>query len=259
VALERRTLRGDVSLLVSEALERDGFLAAFTERTGGVSPAPFDTLNCSLVTDDDPDNGRENRRRVIAGIDVPEFATAYQVHGSTVVRVGPSARGAGFDDPGTRIPGADGLATKTRGLPIAVLTADCLPVVLADPAHGAVAVVHAGWRGVAEGILSRAVACFPNPAEVRAVIGPGIGPDHYEVGEDVALAVAAGAGAEAVTVRRGGSLFLDLPGTACNALRSLGVRQIEAADLCTACEQGRFFSHRRDGPSGRQLAVAMRL
>ena len=259
MTLERRHLGGSAYALVSTTLQRAGFLAAFTERTGGMSPAPFDSLNLSLVTDDDSANGRENRGRVLAGLNIPPFATPYQVHGAKVVKVGAKRAGAGFVDPETRIPRADALYTKSAGIPLAVLTADCLPIVLAAAEENAVAVVHAGWRGLAAGMLAEAVGTFGDPRDVRAVIGPAIGPCHYEVGEDVALAVASGSGAGAVTKRRGGSLYLDLPGTARATMKDLGVGKIEDAGLCTACERKRFFSHRRDGSTGRQAAVAMRL
>jgi polyphenol oxidase len=259
MALERRHLGNQVYALVSPTLERSGFLAAFMERTGGVSPAPFDTLNCSLATDDDPANARENRARVIEGLGIRPFATPYQVHGANVVPVGEEARGAGFGDPATRVPETDGLSTKSAGTPVAVLTADCLPIVLASPREGVVAVVHAGWRGLVAGILGRAVATFEDPEEVRAVIGPAVGPDHYEVGEDVAVAVAAASDSGAATIRRGRAIHLDLPASARGALEALGVGHIEVAEVCTACEPTRFFSHRREGRTGRQLAVAMRV
>ena len=259
MTLERRHLGGEVYALVSTTLEESGFLAAFTERTGGVSPPPFDTLNCSLVTDDDLSNGRENRARVIGGLGIPPFASGYQVHGTRVERIGPARRGAGFEDPNTRIPAADGLATQSARIPLAILVADCLPIVLAAPAEGTVAVVHAGWRGLAGGILSRAVQAFDDPGGVRAVIGPAIGSDHYEVGEDVAAAVGSGCGSRAVTVRRNGALHLDLSATARAALGGLGVGHLEEAGVCTACEPDRFYSHRGEGTTGRQLGLAVRL
>ena len=259
MGIDRRQLGGQVRALVSSTLERAGFLAAFTERTGGVSPPPFDSLNLSLVTEDVSENARENRARVVSGLGIPPFATAYQVNGAKVVRVGAKRAGAGFEDPETRIPGADVLYTRSARLPLAVMTADCLPVVLAAPRENAVAVVHAGWRGLAAGILEGAVRAFEEPRDIRVVIGPAIGPDHYEVGEDVALAVASGSEAGAVTQRRGDALFLDLPGTARSVLKGLGVGRIEDVGLCTACEHRRFYSHRRDGITGRQAAIAMRL
>ena len=141
---------------------------------------------------------------------------------------------------------------------IAIQTADCMPLVLASSEEPLITVVHAGWRGFAAGIVEAGANLFGNPKTVRAAIGPTIGPDHYEVGEDVALAVSAGSSAAAVTETRDGKLFLDLPATAKRVLRAAGVTKVEDTGLCTACEPDRFFSHRRDGVTGRQVAVAMR-
>ena len=197
---------------------------------------------------------------MIEGLDVPAFATAEQVHGANAVRVGAKRAGAGFDDLESRIPRTDALFTASSGLPLAVLTADCMPLVFASPAAGVVAVVHAGWRGIAAGILARAAALFDDPADLRVAIGPAIGPDHYEVQADVALAVASASEAGAVTQQKGGKLHLDLPATAKAHLKQLGVRKVEDAGLCTACERTRFFSHRRDrGTTGRQAGIALRL
>jgi polyphenol oxidase len=259
MALERRPLGRKGFALVSTELERAGFLAAFTERTGGESPKPYDSLNVSFEVDDDPERVAANRARVIGGLGIPPFATAEQVHGSKIVRVGAKRSGAGFEDLDTRVAGADGLVTTSARIPLAVLSADCLPILLASPGQGLVAVIHAGWRGLAAGIVSRAAALFDEPREVRGAIGPAIGRDHYEVGDDVALAVAAGSEVGAVTERRGGRTYLDLGGTARAVLKAAGIRRVEDSGLCTACERRRFFSHRRDGSTGRQAAVAMRL
>jgi polyphenol oxidase len=133
-------------------------------------------------------------------------------------------------------------------------------VALADPSSGRLVVVHAGWRGVAAGVLRSALRAFPRPAEVRAVIGPAVGPDHYEVGEDVALAVSAATERGAVTSRVGRSLRLDLPATVARILRESGLTRLERAEECTACLPRRFFSHRRDGPgTGRQALIGVRL
>jgi YfiH family protein len=260
MAFERRHLGRRAYALVSTTLERAGFLAAFTERTGGNSPAPYDSLNLSFAVDDDAENVRANRTRVAEGLEVAPFATAEQVHGAHAVRVGAKRAGAGFDGLDSRIPGADVLYTASAGLPLAVLTADCVPLVMAAPGQGIVAVVHAGWRGMAAGILARAAGLFRDPADVRVAMGPAIGPCHYEVKEDVALAVAAASDAGAITDRRGGRLFLDLPGTARAHLRALGIRKVEDTGLCTAHEKSRLYSHRRDrGTTGRQAGIAIRL
>src|SRR6266511_2399018 len=138
------------------------------------------------------------------------------------------------------------------------LESDGFLVALADPAAGQLAVVHAGWRGVAQGVLRSALGCFPNPSEVRAAVGPAIGPDHYEVGPDVAAAVSAGNPGGAVTTRSGSRLLLNLPATVTRILAALGVRSVEWEEVCTACEPDRFLSHRRDGVTGRQAVVAIR-
>ncbi len=260
MAFERRSLGHRGHVLVSTTLERVGFLAAFTERTGGTSSKPFDSLNLSFAVEDDDERVRTNRARVLAGLDVAPFATAEQVHGANAVRVGTKRAGAGFDDLGSRIPRADVLFTASAGLPLAVLTADCMPMVFASPAAGVVVVVHAGWRGIASGVIPRAAALFDEASDVRVAIGPAIGPDHYEVKEDVALAVASASEAGTVTDRRGGKLYLDLPATVRAHLKALGIRKVEDTGLCTACERARFFSHRRDhGHTGRQAGIAVRL
>jgi YfiH family protein len=256
--MERRQLGNGTKALVSTTLEASGFLAAFTERTGGVSPTPYDTLNLGLRTKDSARRVVENRRRITEALGVPAFATGEQVHGHNLVRVGERRAGAGFGQAGEALPKADALAVRRRRVPVAVLVADCLPIALGSPKERLLLVVHAGWRGVAAGILARTIGAFERPSEVRAAIGPAIGPCHYEVGDDVAAAVAGGSGVGAAAERRGGGRrFLDLPRTAAEALRAAGVRGVEVSGLCTACHEDRFFSHRRDGVTGRQALVAM--
>lgn len=256
--MERRHLTADAVALVPEELEDRGFLVAFTERTGGVSEGAYESLNLGLHTGDDPAAVAKNRALLADLLDVPDPAVARQVHGARMVRVGDSRRGSGWGE-GDPIPDADALAATRPRLPLTVLTADCLPIALASPREELVAAVHAGWRGLAAGIVDRAMESFERPGGVWAVVGPAIGPCHYEVGEDVALAVAAGSPAGAVTERRDGRLFLDLPATAAKVLRKAGVRRVQVAGVCTACEPSRFFSHRRDGETGRQAMIAMRM
>lgn len=255
--MDRRELGDGAYALVSPSLESRGFLAAFTERTGGVSAAPFDTLNLGLRTDDARERVMQNRRGLIESLNVAPFAAGAQVHGSGLARVGRNRAGAGFDDPRAMIAGVDALSVTHRNLPVAVFVADCLPIALASPREQLLVVVHAGWRGVAAGILPRAVGEFERTSEVLAVIGPAIGPCHYEVGEEVARAVSAGSGGGALSERRGDRQYLDLPGTAARSLRNAGVRHIEVSELCTACLPDRFFSYRRDGSTGRQALISM--
>jgi YfiH family protein len=257
MSLARRTL-GGIQALVSTALDEAGFVAAFTERTGGVSAGPFESLNLGLRAGDDPHRAKENRRRVCRALGIEAFACGRQAHGTSAALIGPAEADAGFEDPRLAPAATDILVVDHPGVAVAVLTADCVPVALADPEEGRLAVVHAGWRGIAAGILPAALRLFRRPAALRAAIGPAVRADHYEVGEDVARAVASGSGAGARATRPGGRLALDLPATIEGVLTRFGVRQIERSEECTACEAARFFSHRRDGITGRQALVAFR-
>jgi YfiH family protein len=258
VGFERRDLGSGSYALVSEELASLGVLAAFTERTGGASEAPFDSLNVSFSAGDEPERVAANRRTIVHALETPPFTLVHQVHGPRIVRVGGKRSGAGFEPGSPPVADADGMATSSERVPLAVQTADCMPMILASANEALVAIVHAGWRGFAAGVVAEGAALFEEPAGVRAAIGPTIGPDHFEVGEDVALAVAAGSDEGAVTEKRDGSIFLDLVATARRVLRAAGVRKVEDTGICTACEGERFFSYRRDGETGRQLALAMR-
>jgi len=249
---------GETSVLVSGLLDGVGVLAAFSERTGGFSRRPYESLNVSYSVGDEDARVRENRSRLIEGLGIPAFAVAGLVHSGSITRIGPKRAGAGFDDPSESVPNVDGLTTATSGLPMAVTTADCVPLIYASSAQPSVAIVHAGWRGFAAGIVGAGLALFEDPGTVVVAIGPAIGPCHYEVGTDVALAVAAGSEVGAVTQQQGDGVRLDLVATARKVLEAGGAGGVEDSGLCTACETERFFSHRRDGTTGRQCAIAMR-
>jgi YfiH family protein len=221
-------------------LEADlgGARAAFSTRLGGVSEPPFDSLNLGILTDDDPEAVTENRRRLTSalGRDPEPIVFALQVHGTRLLH-----------HPG--VPSgteADGHVVTEPGLVPLVFVADCLPVALYGP--GGLALVHAGWRGLAGGIVGAAAEAVEAD---RAAIGPGVGPCCYEVGEEV-LGAFAGLG-EGIAQ----GLMLDLAEVARRLLAAAGVSQIESAGLCTSCEQELFFSHRRDqGRTGRQAGLA---
>lgn len=213
---------------------------AFSTRLGGVSGPPFDSLNLGILTDDDPAAVGENRRRLAAalGLDPERVVFSLQVHGTRLVD-----HSAGS---GNAIPDADGHIVRAPGLAALVFVADCLPVALSGP--GGLAMVHAGWRGLAGGIVADAAAAVEATA---AAIGPGIGPCCYEVGDEV-LAAFADLG-EGIAAGR----MLDLAEVARRQLVRAGVEEIRTADLCTSCEPALFFSHRRDhGRTGRQAAIA---
>ena len=225
----------------------DGHIAAdledghvlFTTRHGGVSTGAYASLNLGRSTDDDPERVAENRARLEMTVGAG-LAFGRQVHGSHVHRA--TQPGHGGD--------ADGQATTAPGVACTVLTADCLPVALLAP--GAVAMVHAGWRGLAGGVLEDGLAVVGSE-RVVAAIGPGAHRCCYEVGDEVRTAFAG----EHPDVHQGANL--DLPLIAERRLRSQGVRHVHRIGLCTMCDTGLFFSHRRDGGvTGRQAGVAWR-
>jgi YfiH family protein len=225
------------------AVELPGAHVRFTTRRGGVSAGPYASLNLGLLTEDDPAAVAENRRRVAGGLGVA-LLQGRQVHGTTVLRA--SAPHAGP-------PESDGQATAAPGLAPTVLTADCLPVAIAAP--GAVAMVHAGWRGLAGGVLRegvRAVSELGGTAPLQAAIGPGAGPCCYEVGDEVRAAFAAHG--DAVVDGRN----LDLKAVAGRELEAAGVEAVHDCGICTICgDPELWFSHRRDGGlTGRQAGVA---
>jgi YfiH family protein len=249
--VERRRLSGEIRALVSPTLEAHGFLAAFTERTGGSSGAPFASLNLGRETGDDPATVEENTEQLRLALGVGTPVSAHQVHGSHIATVGSAgAEPGGVGD-------ADGLTTTARSVPLAVMVADCVPLALASERDGRLAAIHVGWRGLASGIVQRALGAFAKTEDIAAAIGPSIGPCHYQVGPEVVEAVSAGTGGLGLT--RDEPLRLDLGGTVEALLDQQGVREIDRAAECTACEPARFFSHRRDRRTGRQALVAVRL
>ncbi len=216
---------------------------AFSSRLGGVSESPFDTLNLGRLTGDDSERVLENRRLLCeqVGVVPAELAFNRQVHGARVREAAPSASGK---------PG-DAVWSDVPGRALLVFTADCLPVALARSSGSpALALLHVGWRGLLAGIVERAAVLLGESFD--AVIGPGIGPCCYEVGEEVAAPFRAAFGRDIVHGRR-----LDLWSSAERALRAAGAGRVERTDLCTACRPDLFFSHRRDGErTGRQGAIA---
>lgn len=223
--------------------EVDGpYEVAFSTRQGGVSEGPFESLNLGRLTADEPGNADENRRRLCdaIGASPDDLAMNRQVHGATVNRALAGARG----QPG------DGLWTDEPNVPMLKFTADCLPIALARRnGRPGLALLHAGRMGLLEGVLEAGVAALGRPT--AAIVGPGIGPCCYEVGEEIAASYRARFGAR--VVHRG---HLDLWTAAEQVLRSAGVESVERLDLCTACDPDRFFSHRRDsGVTGRQGVI----
>ena len=264
-----------LNLLTWPALDASGADAAVTARSGGVSAGPYATLNLSFSVGDDPGCVLENRRRLAAafGADPGDFVFARQVHGAGVSIVADADRGSGalcVDDAIGSVGeagGADALVTASPGVVLAILTADCVPIVLHDPVAGVLACVHAGWRGTVAGVTAAAIAVMQGlgarPSDVIAGIGPAIGADRYQVGPDVHEAVSRSFGPAAPGFIRPdpsapGRWLLDLPSANRHALREAGVPgpQIHTTGLVTGPVPGHFFSDRTARPCGRLALVA---
>lgn len=224
--------------------EAEGYEVAFTTRVGGVSEGPYASLNLGRKSGDDVERVDENRRIACAaiGADLEKLALNYQVHSARVLQAAPAARGGH----------ADGLWTDAPGLPILAMSADCLPIVLARTDEDrAVAVLHAGWKGLLAGIVESGVEALGAGA-LKAAIGPAVGPCCYEVGEEVAAPYRERFGDDVMRGRN-----LDLWTSAERALRAAGVEHVHRVERCTSCEPATFFSHRRDaGVTGRQGVIA---
>jgi YfiH family protein len=237
------------SFLTPDWPARLGVRAAFTLRTGGVSIAPFDSLNVGAHVDDDPAAVAANRRRIAEHLNLrQEPAWLEQVHGVSVADL----------DAKAPILRADAAVTHTRGRVCVVQVADCLPVLLAAMNGTAVGAAHCGWRGLASGVLEAAVhGMRVAPGELCAWLGPAIGPAAFEVAEEVRAAFLAhdGRAASAFAANLRGRFQCDLYELARQRLAGLGVQRIFGGGLCTYSDHARFFSFRRDGRCGRMAAL----
>ncbi|HEU4516841.1 MAG TPA: peptidoglycan editing factor PgeF [Steroidobacteraceae bacterium] len=223
--------------------------AVMTTRTGGASTAPYDSFNLATHVGDQVEAVAENRRRLREALSLPsEPAWLEQVHGNAVAVLPEHPGGP-----------ADAAVTFTRGPVCAVLVADCLPVFLASRGGDRVGIAHAGWRGLAAGVVEATVAALDcQPHELVAWLGPSIGPSAFEVGEEVREAFLAGDAGAAGAFRRGraGRWLADLPALARRRLADAGIESIGGGDFCTVADATRFFSYRRDGATGRMAALA---
>lgn len=234
----------------------------FSARLGGSSAAPYDSLNLSLAVGDDPGSVLSNRRAFAAAIDVDatRIVVPDQVHSNLVRRVDESDAGAGALDHADAIPNTDALITNVPGIPLALHFADCVCVFLLDPEHRAIGAVHAGWRGTAAKIVSATIAAITrefgtDPGALLAAVGPAIGRQCYEVGEDTAREIYTSfPGDERVLSQFSSAKWrVDLKTANVITLRDAGVRDrnIAISDECTSCDPDHFFSYRRDGATGR--------
>jgi hypothetical protein len=253
-----------------------GIRAAFTLRTGGVSRPPFDTFNIASHVGDEPRAVEENRARLRKRLELPaEPAWLTQVHGRRVADLdAESSRDEDLDAGGSRDENldaagsraapqqADAAATRAIGRVCAIQVADCMPVLFAAMDGSAIGAAHAGWRGLAGGVLEATVRAMSTPpGELLAWLGPAIGQAHFEVGDEVRAAfMASDPGASvAFTTNERGRWQCDLYGLARRKLAALGLQSVYGGGCCTYTDAARFFSYRRDGRCGRMAALIWRV
>ena len=244
--------QGALEYLQAGALS--GAIHGFTTRHGGVSAGYLSSLNLGVHRGDDPENVRKNYEIIGAalGFDMADVVMTHQVHSDIVRRVGRENRGEGLLRP---VPcDCDGLITDQPGVILAVFSADCVPVLLFDPVGRAVGAVHAGWRGTAAGIVRRAVERMgtefgTDPHDLRAAVGPCIGPCCFETGPEVpeAMLAALGSAAEECCRPDGEKYYVNLKELNRLWLLGLGVTQIDLCPDCTHCQPERYWSHRITG------------
>lgn len=224
-------------------------------RRGGMSPAPWESLNVGGTVGDDKQRVRANRQRSFDafGRDLASIFDVWQVHSADVVCAEKPI------DPDTDLTQADIILTERPEVTLYMRFADCVPLLFHDPVRQVIGIAHAGWMGTMKGVARAAVEAMQSrygckPENILAAVGPSIGPDHYEVGADVIVKTreAFGADAERLVESRDGRTYLDLWSANYIQLKKAGVEQIEVAGLCTACHLEDWFSHRAEkGKTGR--------
>lgn len=223
--------------------------ATLTTRIGGASRAPYESFNLAMHVGDNPDSVHANRARMRKVLGLPaEPCWLKQVHGTVVID---AARVSNE-------PEADGAFATQPGAVCAVLTADCLPVLLCDRAGTRVAALHAGWRGLAGGVIEQGVKALGVPGgELLAWLGPAIGPDKFEVGDEVRAAFVDRDRTTVSAFRSGspGKWWADIYQLARRRLSGVGVDAVYGGGFCTVQDRERFFSYRRDGATGRMAAL----
>jgi YfiH family protein len=256
-----------VKVLVCRELEDAGFVNGFSTRLGGVSPFPENSLNLAGFDEDAAENIAENRRRFLGVFGgALRLATAWQVHGNTIKTFGT------VEDIDNSEDRADALISDLDGVLIGVKTADCVPVLIGDPKTGAYSAIHAGWRGTAQSIVSKAVARMSkvyssDPTDLIAAIGPAAGRKNYEIGHDVIDDFQNNFGDESCkyfSPTREGHALVDLHAANRDQLLDAGVKSenIRIAPFCTIERPDLFFSYRLEkrkfGKTGRLLSVVGR-
>lgn len=238
-----------------DSFQKEGLVQGVYTRLGGVSPHPWASLNLGGTVGDQRENVVENRKRIFdsAGLKVSSIYDPWQVHGTDVIDVtGPRP----LDQPHQK---ADVILTNVKGITLFMRFADCVPILLYDPVRQVIGMVHAGWRGTIQGAAAEAVNAMVgryqcSPGDIMAGIGPSICQDHYPVGAEVILAAEQvfESQAEGLVWRKNGSAHFNLQKANQLVLERAGIRQIEQANLCTACHNDDWFSHRAEhGKTGR--------
>lgn len=244
----------DNDLLKPDWLSPARVRAVSTTRAGGVSQPPWASLNLGDHVGDTPDHVRSNRQRLAGavGLHPDRIGWLKQVHGTDVVELTPATVGAA--------PTADSSFTRHAGIACAILTADCLPVILKDQRGTVVGAAHGGWRSLCGGVLENLVTAMDvEPNTLQAWLGPAIGPDHFEVGPEVRdaflAADPAAASAFHTSGARPGHFMADIYALATQRLNRLGLTMVFGGGLCTVSDNARFFSYRRDGQTGRMATL----
>lgn len=245
---------GTLSFIAPDWPAPENIKALVTTRQGGTSLSPFDSFNLGLHVGDIPEHVMRNRQQLqqrLATTHAPQWLQ--QIHGCSVIES--KADGS--------VPEADACFTSAVGLPCSVMTADCLPVLFCTAAGDRVAAAHAGWRGLADGVLEATVSKLQVPAhELLVWLGPAIGPQQFEVGDDVRDAFLSFSaecdGAFVAHSNKPNHWFADLYMLARIRLQAKSIGQIYGGDFCTFSDQKRFFSYRRDGVTGRMASLIWR-
>ena len=238
------------------SLQMPGLFHGIFSRKGGVSPAPWSSLNLGGTVGDEPANVQKNLSRLlsVSGFSHQQLVQVKQIHSSTVVKTA---------QPLDAIDEGDAITTDQRGLLLLMRFADCVPILFFDPENTAIAIAHAGWKGTLNGVVTEVVKAMrqhygSSPAKLSVGIGPSIGPDHYQIGSDVIEKTkhAFPNNFKDIIIQDGDQVKLDLWEANRIHLEQLGVRQIDLANICTGCDLDHWYSHRAEnGRTGRFGAV----
>ncbi|MGZ8200946.1 MAG: peptidoglycan editing factor PgeF [Methylosarcina sp.] len=242
--------KGNPDLIIPDWPAPENIKSAVTLRTGGVSEGPYESLNMALHVGDDSERVRQNRQIVNILLKLPsEPIWLEQVHGNRVVRARHDLSAPQFD----------ASFTEEAGMVCAVMTADCLPLLMCAADGSQVAAVHAGWRGFLAGVIGNTVAAF-GEREVMAWLGPAIGPECFEVGSEVrdAFLLKSKSSTAAFKAGKNGKWLANIYQLARNELAEFGITRVYGGNFCTVTEADRFFSYRRESVTGRMATLIWR-